>query len=77
MVLSRGNLIHPDDLPSAVWKRQGVAPLKKGVQPPRLEDVERGAIEAALEKSGENITRYLVNATCHNAPTFELCVFCE
>ena len=56
VVLSRGNLIHPDDLPSAVWKRQGVAPLKKGVQPPRLEDVERGAIEAALEKSGENIT---------------------
>jgi two-component system response regulator HydG len=30
--------------------------LKKGDQPPRLEDVERGAIEAALEKSGENIT---------------------
>jgi DNA-binding NtrC family response regulator len=30
--------------------------LKKGVQPPRLEDVERGAIEAALEKSDENIT---------------------
>jgi DNA-binding NtrC family response regulator len=56
VVLSRGNVIHPDDLPSAVWKRQGVAPLKKGVQPPRLEDVERGAIEAALEKSGENIT---------------------
>jgi DNA-binding NtrC family response regulator len=56
VVLSRGNLIHPDDLPSPVWKRQGVAPLKKGVQPPRLEDVERGAIEAALEKSGENIT---------------------
>jgi len=56
VVLSRGNLIHPDDLPSAVWKRQGVVPLKKGVQPPRLEDVERGAIEAALEKSGENIT---------------------
>ncbi len=56
VVLSRGNVIHPDDLPSAVWKRQGVVPLKKGVQPPRLEDVERGAIEAALEKSGENIT---------------------
>jgi DNA-binding NtrC family response regulator len=56
VVLSRGNLIHPDDLPSPVWKRQGVAPLKKGDQPPRLEDVERGAIEAALEKSGENIT---------------------
>ena len=56
VVLSRGNVIHPDDLPSAVRKRQGVAPLKKGVQPPRLEDVERGAIEAALEKSGENIT---------------------
>ena len=56
VVLSRGNVIHSDDLPSAVWKRQGVAPLKKGVQPPRLEDVERGAIEAALEKSGENIT---------------------
>ena len=56
VVLSRGNVIHPDDLPSAVWKRQGVTPLKKGVQPPRLEDVERGAIEAALEKSGENIT---------------------
>ena len=56
VVLSRGNVIHPDDLPSAVWKRQGVVPLKKGVQPPRLEDVERGAIDAALEKSGENIT---------------------
>ena len=56
VVLSRGNVIHPDDLPSAVWNRQGVAPLKKGVRPPRLEDVERGAIEAALEKSGENIT---------------------
>lgn len=56
VVLSRGNVIHPDDLPSAVWKRQGVVPLKKVVQPPRLEDVERGAIEAALEKSGENIT---------------------
>lgn len=56
VVLSRGNVIHPDDLPSAVWKRQGVVPLKKGVQPPRLEDVERGAIEAALEISGENIT---------------------
>ena len=56
VVLSRGNVIHPDDLPSAVWKRQGVVPLKKGVQPPRLEDVERGAIEAALEKSDENIT---------------------
>lgn len=29
VVLSRGNVIHPDDLPSAVWKRQGVVPLKK------------------------------------------------
>jgi len=56
VVLCQGNVIKPDDLPSAIQRDQGVMPFSKGVQLPKLEDVERGAIEAALEKSRENIT---------------------
>jgi two-component system, NtrC family, response regulator AtoC len=56
VVLSQGNMIEPNDLPSAIRRGQGVVPLSKGMEPPKLEDVERGAIEVALEKSGKNIT---------------------
>ena len=56
VVLSQGNMIEPNDLPSAIRRGQGVMPLSKGMEPPKLEDVERGAIEVALEKSGKNIT---------------------
>ncbi len=56
VVLSQGNMIDPNDLPSAIRRGQAVVPLRKGMEPPKLEDVERGAIEVALEKSGKNIT---------------------
>ena len=56
VVLSQGNMIEPNDLPSAIRRGQAVVPLRKGMEPPKLEDVERGAIEVALEKSGKNIT---------------------
>ena len=56
VVLSQGNMIEPNDLPSAIRRGQGVVPLSKGMEPPKLEDIERGAIEVALEKSGKNIT---------------------
>ena len=56
VVLSQGNMIEPNDLPSAIRRGQAVVPLSKGMEPPKLEDVERGAIEVALEKSGKNIT---------------------
>jgi len=49
-------MIEPNDLPSAIRRGQAVVPLRKGMEPPKLEDVERGAIEVALEKSGKNIT---------------------
>jgi len=56
VVLSQENMIEPNDLPSAIRRGQAVVPLRKGMEPPKLEDVERGAIEVALEKSGKNIT---------------------
>jgi DNA-binding NtrC family response regulator len=56
VVLSQGNMIEPNDLPSAIRRGQAVVPLSKGMEPLKLEDVERGAIEVALEKSGKNIT---------------------
>jgi len=56
VVLSQGNMIEPNDLPSAIRRGQGVVPLSKGMEPPKLEDNERGAIEVALEISGKNIT---------------------
>jgi DNA-binding NtrC family response regulator len=56
VVLSQENMIEPNDLPSAIQRDQGAVPFSKGVKLPKLEDVERSAIEAALEKSRENIT---------------------
>jgi len=57
VVLAKGKFIEPGDLPVAV-RGGGVAKTFPSTDfPLKLDDVKRGAIDAALEKSGQNISQ--------------------
>jgi two-component system response regulator HydG len=57
VVLARGKLIEPGDLPAAVRGGSGSKDSPKEDLPMKLDAVERSAIDAALEKSGQNISQ--------------------
>jgi DNA-binding NtrC family response regulator len=55
-LLSRGELILPEHLPTKVRAAGGEAPPSELVDPGRLEEIERQAIVVALRKHGFNRT---------------------
>jgi DNA-binding NtrC family response regulator len=55
-LLSRGELILPEHLPTKVRAAGGEAPPTESVDPGRLEEIERQAIVVALRKHGFNRT---------------------
>jgi len=57
VVLARGKLIEPGDLPSALRGAGGSRTSPKEDLPLRLDEMKRSAIDAALEKSGQNISQ--------------------
>ena len=57
VVLARGKLIEPGDLPAAVRGGSGSKDSPREDLPMKLDAVERSAIDAALEKSGQNISQ--------------------
>jgi len=57
VVLAKGNLIEPGDLPAAVRGAGGLKVSTIESLPLRLDDVKRSAIDAALEKYGQNISQ--------------------
>jgi DNA-binding NtrC family response regulator len=57
VVLARGKLIEPGDLPVAIREGSGLKTSSKADLPLKLDEVKRSAIDAALEKSGQNISK--------------------
>ena len=57
VVLAKGNLIEPGDLPAAVRGAGGLKVSTIESLPLRLDEMKRSAIDAALEKSGQNISQ--------------------
>jgi DNA-binding NtrC family response regulator len=57
VVLARGKLIEPGDLPAALRGGGGPTASPRQDLPLKLEEVKRSAIDAALEKSGQNISQ--------------------
>ena len=57
VVLARGKLIEPGDLPAALRGGGGPKATPRQDLPLKLEEVKRSAIDAALEKSGQNISQ--------------------
>ncbi len=57
VVLARGNLIEPGDLPATLRGGGGLRTSPKEDLPLRLDEMKRSAIDAALEKSGQNISQ--------------------
>ena len=57
VVLAREKLIEPGDLPEAVRGGGVVSTFPRTDFPLKLDDVKRSAIDAALEKSGQNISQ--------------------
>jgi DNA-binding NtrC family response regulator len=57
VVLARGKLIEPGDLPAAIRGGSGSKDSPREDPPMKLDAVERSAIDAALEKSGQNISQ--------------------
>lgn len=57
VVLARGKLIEPGDLPAALRVGGGSRASPREDLPLKLDEVKRSAIDAALEKSGQNISQ--------------------
>jgi two-component system response regulator HydG len=57
VVLAKGQFIEPGDLPAAIRGGGGLKTSSGGDLPLRLDEVKRSAIDAALEKSGQNISQ--------------------
>jgi DNA-binding NtrC family response regulator len=57
VVLARGKLIEPGDLPAALRGGGGSRASPGEDLPLKLDEVKRSAIDAALEKSGQNISQ--------------------
>jgi two-component system response regulator HydG len=57
VVLASGKLIEPGDLPVAIREGSGLKTSSKADLPLKLDEVKQSAIDAALEKSGQNISK--------------------